>query len=129
MKVEWLDRTALELPFLTLCLSEQQYLSAVKHLKVANPSPWLSDKHAACVHTFDNKEGGVACVVCLAVVPDASPINVAASLAHEAVHVWQVCRKDMGEQNAGDEIEAYAIQNIVAMLFKSYVKQTQEATK
>ena len=124
MRIEWLDRTAIRTPYLTLCLTERQYLQVVKLLKVPRPVGWMPDECAACVQTFNSPQGGIACVVCLDESQHGSSLEIVESLVHEAVHVWQACRDRMGETNVGKEIEAYAIQNICATLFESYVKQT-----
>jgi hypothetical protein len=124
-KIEWLDRTALRLPYLTLCLNEKQYKAAVKHIKIENPSYWLSEDNGACVHTFENGSK-IACVVCLRVDEGDSSITIAGRLVHEAVHVWQQNMESIGETRAGTEIEAYGIQNIAEVLFDSYRKQTSK---
>jgi hypothetical protein len=123
-KLEWLDRTLLRMPYVTLCLNEKQYLRAVKHLKCPSHNKWLEEYHAACVHTLES-EGKTCCVACLRIDPSRTPLEVVGSLAHESVHVWQAYLDQIGERRAGAEIEAYGIQNILSVLLDSYVKQTQ----
>ena len=41
-------------------------------------------------------------------------------IVHEAVHVWQLVRKDIGESNPSSEFEAYAIQAISQELIEAY---------
>lgn len=43
-----------------------------------------------------------------------------AMIAHEAVHVFQTIRKEMGEREPSIEFEAYAIQDITLRLGAAY---------
>ena len=42
------------------------------------------------------------------------------TLIHEAVHVFQALKKYIGEDNPGDEFEAYSIEYIAMSLIKEY---------
>lgn len=122
--MKWLDRDTVYAPYMTLCLTEAQYLRAVKHCKVQNPSPWLSPNHKACLHTWE-MEGKVTCVVCLN--PDAreaDPVDVACTLVHEAVHVFQRLCDSIGESEPSREFEAYSIERIAGRLMREFVRQT-----
>ena len=52
---------------------------------------------------------------------DKDPIQVAALLVHEAVHIKQAVLREYGEDNVGDETEAYLIQRIAQDLMNMYV--------
>jgi hypothetical protein len=125
MKTKWLDRDTVRAPYMALCLTERAFLAAVRHCKVKQPGPWLdTNKQKACVHTWE-LEGKVTCVVCLH--PDAAagdPIEVAASLIHEAVHVFQRLCDSIGESEAGREFQAYSIERIAERLMREFVRQT-----
>jgi hypothetical protein len=46
-------------------------------------------------------------------------------LAHEAAHVWLDWLHQMGEDSPGDEITAYAIQNLVVLLMDEWYRRTE----
>lgn len=52
---------------------------------------------------------------------DKDPVQVAALLVHEAVHIKQAILEYFGEANVGDETEAYMVQRISQDLMNMYV--------
>lgn len=124
VKTKWLDRDTVRAPHLALCLSEEAYLAAAKHLKVNHPGEWLKDDFMACVHTF-TLDGKVACVVCLRDDREKyDGIDVASALTHEAVHVFQQLCDHIGESSPSREFEAYSIERITEQLLREYARQT-----
>jgi len=123
----WLDRSLLQGPRLALVTSERQFQAAMRAISMKDAGPWLLANQHACVHSYDDEEG-VICVVALSLPACArmSEIDVAALLAHEAVHVWQRVADAIGG-DLGREMEAYAVQNIVANLMRAYVKASSSA--
>lgn len=126
--MKWLDRETVRAPYLALCLNERDYLAAARHCKVPRPDQWLdADRQKACVHTWE-KGGLLTCIVCLH--PDcltADPIEVAASLVHESVHVFQRLCDSIGEDAPSREFEAYSIERIAERLMREFVRQTAPA--
>lgn len=121
----WLGRSvAAPGPYLQLCLSEAEYESALKRLKIkADPAGWLSTAGCdATTHTMTNKDGGLACLVCLKPT-NRQGVQVAALLVHEAVHVWQAYAAHIGETAPGAEQEAYAIQAISQQLMTEFARR------
>jgi hypothetical protein len=121
----WLDRTLFMGGYLALVTSQSEFVEALKDIECADytdlfvPNGW-----PACTHSFDNVKGSVACIVGLDLerCAEEEPIDVAALLVHEAVHVWQQAEKKAGKLGCfGDEGEAYAIQNISTRLMTAYV--------
>lgn len=49
-------------------------------------------------------------------------LGLLALLVHEAAHVWQAVRRDIGETEPSAEFEAYALQNITLQLCAAYSK-------
>jgi hypothetical protein len=96
--------------------------AAVKELGVEPPENWLPETWNACTHVW-HLGPELACIVCIRVdqAKQQDPIIVASLLTHEAVHVWQNTRRKIGG-DTGDEMEAYAIQNISQTLFEAYKK-------
>lgn len=124
---KWLDRRiAAPGPYLTLCLSEKEFKSALKALRISENPPWILNDHAdATVHHLFSVKGDQACVVCLRDTHGRNPIEVAGLLVHEAVHIWQEYCDYYGERNPGREQEAYAIQAISQELMAEYARRIQ----
>ena len=125
MKIRWLDRRiAAPGPYVCLCLSEEEFNAACKHLKVPNAGPWISNDHSqATAHYMESGDGKKCCVVCIRGYQGRAPVEVAGLLVHEAVHVWQDYAEDIGEHNPGKEQEAYAIQSIAQELMAEFARR------
>lgn len=127
MKTRWLDRRiAAPGPHLALCLSEDEFRAALRHLKVQDAVPWISNEHSsATAHHIRGSDGRAVVVVCLSDWQGRSPIEVAGLLVHEAVHVWQGYCEDIGEEKPGSEQEAYAIQSIAQELMAEFARRQE----
>ncbi len=126
MKTRWLDRNiAAPGPYLTLCLSREEFLAVMKRLKVPWQSEWCPQERG-CVRQFKDPTAGLCCVVCLNGVTGRDPIEVAGLIIHEAVHVWQAYAEDIGEESAASEQEAYAIQCIAQELMSEFSRRMKE---
>ena len=125
MTFKWLDRRiAAPGPYLTLCLSEDEYLQAMKHCRIQNPGPWVSRSNAqATTHHLFNDKGEQVVVVCMRDWANRDPIEVAGLLVHEAVHVWQEYVDNIGEQHPGREQEAYGVQAIAQELMAEFARR------
>ena len=128
LKTRWLDRRiGLAGPYLALCLGEDEFRAAIKHLKLSETPKWARSGANATLHTFDNPNGNLLCVVCMNGYESGSPIEVAGLLVHEAVHVWQQWCRDIDERNPGDEQEAYAVQHIAQTLMSEFARRRKHA--
>jgi hypothetical protein len=118
----WIDRTLLLGPKVALVVSDRQFIAAKKAAGVQCGDKLLSGPMLACVHSYAGADGQLVCIVGLnlSACTGMDGIDVAALLAHEAVHVWQRVREQM-TGNLGDELEAYAVQNIAANLMRAFV--------
>lgn len=135
MKIKWLDRrVAKPGPYLCLCLSEEEYLQALRAIRYKETPPtWVSPGAGATTHLFSNPRGDTVTVVCLKEREDRGDgslvgVEVAGLLVHEAVHVWQDYAEQMGERTPGKEQEAYAIQGIAQELMAEYARRLENAT-
>ena len=118
----WLNRCLIEGDFLKVCTTEADYHSTLKYLKVpiAEWDRWLVHEALATTHYFNTPKGNRVTIVCIPVTPETDGIDVATLLVHEAVHVVQEYFRYIGEDNPGNEIQAYAIQNVSASLMRAY---------
>lgn len=118
----WMNRSLLQGPRVALVATEKQFLAAKRSAGVECADPLLEDTMQACVHSYTDSDGDLVCIVGinLAACRKMDGISVAALLAHEAVHVWQRVRDRLRPGDLGREMEAYAVQNIVANLMHGY---------
>lgn len=124
-KLNWLDRRiAHPGPYLVLCKTEQELGAALDHLGVKDRPVFMASERAnATAHFFDNAhDGQLAAVVCIGSTEGRNAIEIAGLLVHEAVHVWQRYARSIGENNPGDEQEAYAVQAIAQELMMAYAE-------
>ncbi|AKQ30297.1 TPA: hypothetical protein ACJKZO_002847 [Acinetobacter baumannii] len=71
----------------------------------------------AQVSTFSD---GAYAIVQIGDTADKDRIQVYGLLLHEAVHIWQIVKRRMGEREPSVEFEAYSIQAIAQELFEMY---------
>jgi hypothetical protein len=121
----WLDRRiAAPGPYLTLCLTEEEYAQAMAHLRIKSFAPWISTPQArATMHPVNTPSGDLCCVVCLSDYAGRDPVELAGILVHEAVHIWQEYCDWYGENKPGSEQEAYAIQAISQELMAEFARR------
>lgn len=125
MKARWLNRRiASPGPYLTLCLSEAEFHAAMKDCGCHERPPHVNSGADATTHHLLNRDGNIACIVCLSNIEGRTGVEIAGLLVHEAVHVWQAYRDSIGEKMPGTEQEAYAIQNIAQELMGEYARRT-----
>ena len=125
MKPTWLDRrVAAPGPYLTLVTSQDEFDAVLRHCKMPLGTPYLSSARAdATAHFFDNQRGDSVAVVALGDTTGRSGVEVAGLLVHEAVHIWQTHRENIGETHPGREQEAYAVQSIAQELMAEYARR------
>lgn len=124
MKVEWLDRRiARPGPYLTLCLTQEEFDAALKHCKVRSRPDWVSANADATAHHLSNPRGEAVVIVCMRDWETRSGIEVAGLLVHEAVHIWQEYCEMIGEERPGREQEAYAVQSIAQELMAEFKRR------
>lgn len=122
-RAKWCDRTLLQSQFIGLCVSERQFHHELQKLKI-EPSDWphfTANGHAA-THFLENHKLGRIAIVCIKPRRDKSLEQHYALLVHEGTHIWQNERRYINEKEPGDEIEAYAIQNIAQGLMVAFRK-------
>lgn len=122
--VKWLDRALITSPYsFGLCRSEKDFQRALKRLGVPKdqwPSFMKTESADATVHYFECDGGGHCAIVCLRSTKGRTKIEAYGLLTHEAVHIWQAIRDDIGEDRPSSEFEAYSIQAIAQHLMEAY---------
>lgn len=122
--MKWLDRRLIDNPFyLGLCRNEKDFHAALKRLKVPRdkwPAFLGSARANATAHYFRNPEGKVMAIICIGSARGRTKLETYAILVHEAVHVWQWIRDDIGEKEPSNEFEAYSIQRLALTLMAAY---------
>lgn len=112
-RVVWFDCGFLPLAF-GFTRSEKAYAAAMRRLNVEADAFQVDGNAGATTHIIRRKDGQLprlVCVVTMGSMKGNSKAQTVATLAHEAVHVWQVAKEAMRQEgDAGDEVEAYAIQ-------------------
>ena len=130
INMEWLDRALVVSPyFYGLCLSENDFRKELKKLKVQKDQwpPFLASGSAnASAHFFDGANGSRSCIIAIGSTKGRSVAQIHAMLVHEAVHLWQEIRSDIGEKQPSSEFEAYAVQALSQRLIESYETQRKK---
>lgn len=123
--MKWLCRDLIVGPYLALATTEGAFHKAMKHCKLpfSERPKWVNDGADATTHHLTNPQGQMVCIVSLRVRDGITPIQIAALLVHESVHVWQQFCQSIGETNPSSEFEAYSIQAIAQCLMQAYADQ------
>ncbi|WP_457797624.1 hypothetical protein [Methylocystis sp. S23] len=117
-RVIWCDRSFFPVYF-GFCPNEAAWVREMRRLGVKSEPYPSSDGKV----TFFECKGDVAAIVTLSKKDRwHSKDAVFGLIAHEAVHVWQKIRDEMGEDNPSPEFEAYSIQHIFIHLADAYAK-------
>lgn len=123
---EWLCRELLTCPyFYTLVLTEKDYHREPKNIGIPKKhwGDFVQPGADATVNIFTHTGGKLVAFVCLGDTDGLDLSQVCGLLAHEAVHIWQRTKRELGEHTPGDEEEAYAVQRITQSLVDSYMTQ------
>lgn len=105
--------------------SPKAFRREMKRMKIDEPPSFVATDHAnATMHSF-TKDGDLTCIITMP--PSKHKMaQIAALLAHEAVHIAQEFWAWIGEKEPGREAEAYFVQYIVQRcLF--HVKRNRKA--
>jgi hypothetical protein len=130
-RAEWIQETLVPLttPY-CLCVSEKQFIDKLKELKVSGGCEFIPHGSDGVTRSFENELGGVCNVVCIHPrCRKYSEIALWGILTHEAVHIWQHCMYDIGEDHPGGEIQAYGIQQITENLISLWGQRVKKGNK
>jgi hypothetical protein len=123
---KWIDRALIISPvYYTLCTDEKDFYKQLKkiNMPVSEQPEFNVDGAGATTHTFVGADREGYAIVCVPIRKDVTNAEMAAMIAHEAVHVFQYILKLMGEDNPSVEFEAYSIQMITLQLLSEYERQ------
>lgn len=125
--MKWLQRDWIRGDYLGVCISEDAWHKQMKNMGIKYPDEFVTRDANATTHFLTNSDGRRATVVCVRPDPKRTGIQLAALLAHEAVHVFQRYCDYIGEDRPSDEFQAYCIQNIFQELAEGYAQLTNKA--
>ena len=127
----WLHRSLISGPYLCLVRSQKDFDGVIKQSGVTDPLRWLGVGASATTTSIKNLGNERITIVSLnpGVERDHSPIQIAALLCHEAVHVVQHHCHAIGEDSPSDEFEAYAIEQIALRLMFAYTRELAQEKK
>ncbi len=126
----WLDRELMTCRHtLSLATSEKEFHATLMAFGVPPltwPIEWCSPRGAATSFA----EVGGARLALVTIDPwsadgksCADPIQIAALLCHEAVHIFQEDCRLIGEKTPSDEFQAYSIQSLTQNLLYAYAER------
>ena len=121
--IRWCNRSLIQGPYFAICTSEKAFHAALKKLGIPVtdwPQYWMNPGANATTQYLKSKKGDECCIVCMLANPEASPAQIVALLAHEAVHIKQRFMHYIGENYPSSEFEAYVVQNIVQELVLAF---------
>lgn len=131
-KTLWLDRELVTSPYhYRVCVREKDFYAELKRLSVPEKHwpEFTSSPHAdATAHFLTHAKTGNRCaIVCLSKIMAKrhAKTTIYGLLVHEAVHIWQHIKEDIGEFSPSSEFEAYSIQRIAQSLMWSWRKQAK----
>lgn len=124
----WQDRTLFQGPRFAVVTSQEQFQAVLDEMGTEDADSFCDPSWFACVNSY-NIQGELVCIVGLNLerMAGEDPIDIAGHLVHEATHVWQYTRRALGPGGIGDEMEAYAVQNIATRLMRAYVEATRKS--
>lgn len=91
--------------------SDEAFQREMRRLKIKEPCAFTKKGSDAATHLFSNHGNSLAIICMPPYTSRRSKEQYAALLAHEATHVVQQMREDLGD--LGSEAEAYLVQQIV----------------
>jgi hypothetical protein len=117
----WLNRDLIVGPYLALATTDAEYQRAMNHMKVPRDKRprWVTEGANATTHSWKNDSGEQCCIVAIE-CGEKTPIQIAALLVHEAVHVKQEHFERIGETKPSIEFEAYTVQALSQRLMTAY---------
>lgn len=123
MKTKWLNRQiAPSLPYLTLCLSQEEFDRVLKYIKYTKEKlPFVTDGYDAKVYHLNHEDGDKICVVCMKIDKTKSVVQHISLLVHESMHIWREYKESINENYPAAEQEAYAVQFISQELITEYL--------
>lgn len=128
----WLDRSLVVTPYYyRLCVTEKDFHKELKRLELPKSSwpKFINTGANATLHEFvaDSNDNAMCAIICLDKkdMKSRTKPQVYAMLVHEATHLWQWTKDNLGEKAPSAEFEAYAIQSLSQRLFESWEKQTK----
>lgn len=117
-KPKWLNNALIIGPYITLCLSYDEYVKVVKKSDYITPK-WNSPGRCEII----KRKEDMICVVTLQHFLNRPLHECVGLLNHEASHALDSYFEDIGERHPSDEFRAYAYQGITQNLFVEFTRR------
>lgn len=116
-RIVWIDR-GWQPVSIGFCPSKKAWRREMRRIGQSEPYP----KNAGRASFYRHK-GSAGAIVTLGdhVEGAHSRVEIAGVLAHEATHVWQHIREEIGEEKPSSEFEAYSVQAIFQGLYQAWL--------
>ena len=118
-RVIWCDRGWMP-TFYGFCPSETAWKREMKRLGVKDAEYPTTDGKAS--QFLEDGKNCVLVTIAERLDKKRDRLGIVSLIVHEATHVWQHVRRDIGETEPSTEFEAYAMQSIVIQLCAAYSK-------
>jgi hypothetical protein len=125
----WLPDTLVSsfIPY-TLQTTEAGFHRVLKNMGVPlGEYPKFANPYASTVKLTKGDESKI--IVSVRTDKKVDKIKMYCVLVHEAVHIWQHIKEDIGETNPSMEFEAYSIEQISRNLIQEYERQLKKKVK
>lgn len=95
----------------------------MKRLSVKDdPLPEYPTTDGRCSQFIEDGKNCVLVTIAERIDKKRDRLGIVGLIVHEATHVWQYVRRDIGETEPSVEFEAYAMQSITTQLCDAYSK-------
>lgn len=123
----WCNRDLVRNPYhVGLCLSPKKFKKELKRIGADEDLVFIkSPQSDATTWIIKDGEGKEVIIVCVKNSKKRRILEVIGLLVHEAVHIWQTIKSNIGESSPSIEFEAYSIQAIAQELITAYYQLTK----
>jgi hypothetical protein len=121
----WIDRGLLVSPVrICVCVTDEQLQAVLRRMRVDTAIEFPAPCSGRTL-TFVSGSQQI-CIVCINTGPQDGCHLVYGLIVHEVSHLWREIKTSLGEDNPGEEIEAYAQQMLFQHIAVAYDAMTKQ---